>query len=110
MKHLFYHISDTIASHDTTVARLQLQYQLLAESFQIADYQLEFVAVPFGDSHKTAHIVQNMLQEKFAQRYDNITLCINNASRAKHSNSQNAKGSKCLRAKLVYKGRYINCV
>lgn len=101
MKTTLYHISDTIAKNDTTVKRLQLQYDLILHELWCSDqYQIEFIWVPFGDSITTAYRLRTILSSLLETHQNNsktITICVNNASRAKHQNSWNAKGSQCLR-------------
>lgn len=97
------HISDTIADNDTTVQRLQLQYTLLTDVVWFESDTVEFLASEFGNSLHTAYLALKYMQDhdndaKEGKIFD--TICVNNASRAKHKDSWNAKWSWCLRAKI----------
>jgi len=97
------HISDTIATHDTTVERLGLQYKLLNNSLGYQEYDVEFLASEFGNSIHTAQLAFKFMTDHDLQAKEWLiadTICVNNASRAKHKDSGNAKWSWCLRAKV----------
>lgn len=107
----FYHLNDVLAENDTTVERLRLQYRLLCNALGINQYELVFHAAPFGDSETTSYLLRNLIQTiAKTSTEDRITICVNNASRAKHTNSGNAKGSPCLRATMHINGKEINAV
>ncbi len=98
----YYHINDVIATNDTTTQRLELQYKLLSHYFGVNNYQIIFEWSDFGNSAQTgqqcATLIKTLTQDK--QKDHHTVICINNASRAKHKDSGNAKGSGCLRAKI----------
>ena len=55
------HISDTIATYDTTVERLNLQYKLLNHNLGYQDYDIEFLASEFGNSVHTAKLAMKFM-------------------------------------------------
>ena len=109
----YLHISDTIQSskdafrHDTTVDRLRLWYEVLAEKLWLENqsdekHAPEFVGSEFWNSLQTAAQAIALLEQgKFSHTQ---VVLVNNASRAKHTNSKNAKGSECLWAQVEIQG------
>ena len=95
------HHSDTIQQWDTTVDRLRLQYQLLAEAFGL-DLEPSFLASPFWQSGVTA--AQTLVQLEREKPAETQVILVNNASRAKHTNTGESKGSDCLWAQVEIEG------
>ena len=108
----FFHISDTIQRsndsfrHDTTVDRLSLWYEILWDTLGVNAPQKKegptFIGSTFGNSYETAAQAIAILEQKRFQ--DSQVIMINNASRAKHENSTQAKGSDCLWAQVEIGG------
>lgn len=107
-----YHLNDVLAKNDTTVERLRLQYALACKKLGIVDYILELHAAPFGESEITAVLLKKLITDIATAPHtpNRSTICVNNASRAKHNNSGNAKGSQCLRGSLLLHGKEIHVV
>jgi hypothetical protein len=95
------HHSDTIQQWDTTVDRLRLQYQLLAEAFGL-DLEPSFLASPFWQSGVTA--AQTIAQLETEKPRETQVILVNNASRAKHVSTGESKGSDCLWAQVEIEG------
>ena len=91
------HYSDTIQKRDTTVDRLELQYELLSEAFGF-HAQPSFLASPFGKSEITA--AQTIFELEDKKPTTSQVIMVNNASRAKHANTGDSKGSDCLWAQI----------
>ena len=94
------HFSDTIQQsshteyHDTTVSRLWLWYKVLRQKLWFKEQSPIFIGSEFWNSFQTAAQAIAYLQNK--DQLNTEVILVNNASRAKHTNSWNAKGSDCL--------------
>lgn len=94
------HINDVIAPGDTSVFRLVQHYHMLRPHFSEHPIHVHLIGSTFGDTQRTAAqltTVIELLRNRSSSLQWPITLCVNNASRAKHTNSWEAKGSSCLR-------------
>lgn len=95
-----FHFSDTIQQseqieqHDTTVSRLWLWYKILREKLWLEEKAPLFMGSEFWNSFQTAAQAIGYIQEHGVKNTE--VILVNNASRAKHRNSGNAKGSDCL--------------
>lgn len=112
MTHSLLHISDTIQSsndsfcHDTTVDRLRLFYEVLQDVLDLEyspqDRWVQLIGSTFWNSYETAaQAIAILKKQKF---FTSQVLLVNNASRAKHENSTQAKGSDCLWAQVEIEG------
>ncbi len=93
------HINDVIAPGDTSVFRLAQHYHILRWYFSGSPVHVHLIGSRFGDTTRTAlqlKTVIELFQKDPSLMLWPITLCVNNASRAKHTNSWEAKGSSCL--------------
>ena len=103
------HFSDTIhvnqddpSQHDTTVDRLRFYYETLAWELGVKIDGIDFIPSQYGNSFQTAAQAINFL--KGLESPETQVVLINNAARAKHSNSWNAKGSYPLWAQVTING------
>gem|GEM_PF-5919884 len=88
MLHLF-HISDTIAKHDTTRKRLEVQYEQITEELGINDYKVHYIASEYGNSEQTGSQVERLITqiEQRNNPQEKYIIMANNANRARHKNS-----------------------
>lgn len=98
------HLNDVIARWDTSVFRLANQYQVLRPYFSDTPLHTHLIGSSFGDSARTG--TQLMYLISFFRTHPALmqwaqTICVNNASRAKHTDSGNAKWSRCLWATIT---------
>jgi len=101
-----YHISDTvqksddISRHDTTVDRLKITYQALKEKLWIKTNQEEnYIWSVVWNSYQTWAQAISILQW-LPKNASTQVIMVNNASRAKHKDLEEAKGSDCLWAQV----------
>lgn len=95
------HFSDTIYGW-TTQKRIWLWYEVLTKVLWVEVESPSYVSSKFWNSFETAaqavaHL--QMLHEAHSELETQVIL-INNASRAKHKNNKDAKGSDCLIAEV----------
>lgn len=106
------HINDVIAHHDTTVGRLQLEYDLIAQTLGRDAYTLHLLStegiVPAKAARLVRRCIDRILKSSLKQRQR--TLLVNSASRAKHTDSKEAKGSTCLRGTSTHQDKTIHVV
>lgn len=95
----FLHLNDVISEWDTSVLRLAWHYELLRPYFSPEPLHVHFLGSQFGDTQRTGTQLKQLIQlyREHPEVYQwKQTICVNNASRAKHTDSGNAKGSSCL--------------
>jgi hypothetical protein len=104
------HCSDTIQSskdinkNDTTGDRIKLWYDKIIKKLDIKVWnEVQLIGSTFWNSFETAAQALCML-EKFWEDASTQVVLVNNASRAKHENSKESKGSDCLWAQIEVNG------
>jgi len=102
------HISDTIQTselrekHDTTVDRLDIWIRAIAQELDVDFSWINYVGSEFWNSFQTwAQAIAYLQEQSFLETQ---VLLVNNASRAKHKNSQESKWSHCLWCEVEING------
>ena len=105
-----WHISDTVqksddpSRHDTTVERLKITYQSLKEKLWIiANEEENYIWSVVWNSYQTWAQAISILQWLPKWTGTQVVM-VNNASRAKHKELDEAKGSDCLWAQVEING------